>query len=275
MNQIDAGRSLRRLAVVFVVALLLVASLIPAVASAGKGLGRGPKPTIVLVHGAWADPSGWAQVIDLLEADGYQTVAPRLDLHSIEGDVAIVRAALDAIPGDKLLVAHSYGGIVISNAAAGRTDILGLVYTAAFVPDEGDSIVTLGEGYTPPAALGHLVFTGDPWASPAYIDPAYFHEVFAADLTVEQAAEFNAAQQPANPAILVSPSGPVAWHDLPTWYAISGTDLIIDPALQRWMADRAGATTIEFKKDSHVGGYTVHARQFTNLIDKAARVTTR
>ena len=259
--------------VLIAAAVLLLSSLTPVSVGAGNATGHGPKPTIVLVHGAWADPSGWEEVVNRLNKDGYQTVTPRLDLLSVEGDVAIVRAALDAICGEKILVAHSYGGFVISNASYGRSDIRALVYTAGFVPDEGESAATLFEGYAPSRALEHLVFTGEPWNSPAFIDPAFFHEVFAADLSARQAAKLNDAQQPAHPATLVTPSGPVGWHDLPIYYAVSGQDLVIDPNLQRFMAERAGATTIEFKKDSHAGGFTVHAHQFTNLIERAVRDT--
>src|SRR4051794_36805701 len=120
---------------ILLASIALLLTLLPATALASKAT---TSPTIVLVHGAWADPSGWKQVVRELHDDGYRTVTPTLDLLSIEGDVAIVRATLDNIPGQKLLVAHSYGGIVISNAAYGRTDVLGLVYTAAFVPDQGD-----------------------------------------------------------------------------------------------------------------------------------------
>jgi pimeloyl-ACP methyl ester carboxylesterase len=257
-----------------IVALLLV-TLTPLAADAGKANGHGPKPTIVLVHGSWAGPSGWQQVVDRLHKNGYQTVTPTLDLLSIEGDAAIVRAALDAIAGDKILVAHSYGGIVVSNASYGRSDIRAIVYAAAFVPDQGETSLSLLEGYAPSAALDHLVFTGEPWNSPAFLDPAFFHEIFAADLSAEEAQEMNDAQQATHPATFLAPSGPVGWHDLPTYYAVSGQDLIIDPKLERWMAQRAGATTIEFKKASHVGGYTVHAQQFTNLIERAVRETRR
>jgi len=255
------------------VLLLMLGLVIPATAAAGLPNGRREKPTIVLVHGAWADETGWAQVVRELQKDGYKTVTPRLALESLEGDVAIVRAALDGIRGQKLLVAHSYGGFVVSNAAYGRWDVVGIVYTAAFVPDAGDSIVSLGAGYVESAAIHHLIFTGEPWNSLSFIDPAYFRAIFAADLSARQAAEFNDAQIPAHPSLLVTPSGPGAWHHLPTWYAISGKDLIIDPAQQRWMAERAGARIVEFKQDSHVGGYTVHAKQFSNLIEKAVRST--
>jgi pimeloyl-ACP methyl ester carboxylesterase len=256
-------------------AALVWLSLAPVPASAGMAREHGPKPTIVLVHGAWADPSGWQQVVERLHHDGYQTVTPTLDLLSIDGDAAIVRAALDAIPGDKILVGHSYGGVVVSNAAAGRADIRAIVYTAAFVPGQGESAIDLLEGYAPSAALDHLVFTGEPWNSPAFIDPAFFHAIFAADLSGRDAEDMNAAQRATHPATFLAPSGPVGWHDLPVYYAVSGQDLIIDPNLQRWMAARAGATTIEFKQASHVGGYTAHAQQFSSLIERAVRETGR
>ncbi|HEX5165526.1 MAG TPA: alpha/beta hydrolase [Thermomicrobiales bacterium] len=252
---------------------LLLLSLSPVTAEAQRIGRHGNQPTIVLVHGAWADPSGWQQVIDRLHKDGFQTVTPKLDLLSLDGDTAIVRAALDAITGDKILVGHSYGGEVVSAASAGRSDIRAIVYTAAFVPDQGETGLDLLAGYAPSAALDHLIFTGEPWNSPAYLDSAFFHEVFAADLSDSDAAAMNAAQQPTHPATFASPSGPVGWHDLPVYYAVSGQDLIIDPNLQGWMAARAGATTIEFKKASHVGGFTVHAHQFTKLIERAVRET--
>jgi pimeloyl-ACP methyl ester carboxylesterase len=262
-----------RLAQLVAVAGALLASLALAGANASDAK-PAVRPTIVLVHGAWADPSGWDQVVRELGKHKYATVAPTLDLISVEGDVATVRAALDDIPGDKLLVAHSYGGFVISGAAAGRTDVLGLVYTAAFVPDEGDSILSLGEGFTPPAALPHLAFTGEFFNSPAYIAPPFFQPTFAQDLPDAQANMMNAAQRPVNAPILATPSGPVAWLTLPSWYAVSGVDLIIDPALQRFMAQRADSTTIEFADASHVGGFTRYAKDFTALIEDAVRMTT-
>ena len=104
-------------------------------------------PTIVLVHGAFASPAGWGPVADALHKDGYRTATPALGLVSVADDVAIVRSTLDSIPGDKILVGHSYGGFVITNAASGRTDVRGLVYTAAYVPDSGETITDLGLGY--------------------------------------------------------------------------------------------------------------------------------
>jgi pimeloyl-ACP methyl ester carboxylesterase len=261
-------------AVILIATLALLVLSAPSVgARANNAEASTSKPTIVLVHGAWAGPSGWDEVVAGLRKDGYATKAPTLDLMSLGGDVATVRATLDAIPGEKILVGHSYGGVVISNAAYGRSDVLGLVYTAAFVPNEGDTILSLGEGYQPPAALPHLIFSGTPFASPSLIDPAYFPQDFAQDLNPKLAATLNAQQRPTDFSIFVTPSGPVAWHSLPSWYAVSGADRIIDPALQRAMAQRIGATTVEFDEASHAGGFTHYSARFVKLIEQAALAT--
>ena len=130
-----------------IVAFLLCLSAIGFSASAPGTAAAADRPTIVLVHGAWSGPSAWDQTVAQLRKDGFQTATPRLDLLGVDSDVATVRAALDTISGMKVVVAHSYGGIVASNAAYGRSDILALVYTAAFVPDAGDSIVSMGAGF--------------------------------------------------------------------------------------------------------------------------------
>lgn len=233
-----------------------------------------PKPTIVLVHGAWASPAGWDEVVSALQKDGYSTATPGLDLVTVDSDVATVRATLDSIPGEKILVAHSYGGFVVSNAAYGRSDVLGLVYTAAFVPDQGESLLSLGVGYQPPAALAHLVWTGAPFASSAFIDPAFFREDFAQDLNPKLAAALNAQQRAINAPILFTPSGPVARHSLPSWFAISGDDRMVDPALQRAEAERIGATTVTFEAASHAGGLTHYSARLVKLIEQAAEAIT-
>jgi pimeloyl-ACP methyl ester carboxylesterase len=153
-----------------------------------------PTATIVLVHGAFASPAGWDGVADALHRDGYQTAAPALGLASVSEDVAIVRSTLDAIPGDKILVGHSYGGFVITNAASGRNDVRGLVYTAAYVPDSGETITSLSVGYTPGAFLAHLVFV--PPSPFAIVDPQFFPEDFAQDLNPKLGAEIAAQQRP-------------------------------------------------------------------------------
>jgi pimeloyl-ACP methyl ester carboxylesterase len=248
--------------------LAIAGSAVPA--SAAKTDAR---PTIVLVHGAFASPSAWARVAAALQKDGYATAAPALDLASLAGDVSIVQATLDSIPGDKILVGHSYGGFVISNAAVGRTDVLGLVYTAAYVPDEGESSATLNEGFLPPAFLapGHLVFA--PSFPNVIIDPQFFRDDFAQDLNPTFAAEMAAAQHPSSLLLLGTPSGPVAWHNLPSWYAVSDADRVIDPDLQRFMAQRAGSTVVQFDDASHAGGFTHYATRFVKLIEQAAQAT--
>jgi pimeloyl-ACP methyl ester carboxylesterase len=231
---------------------------------------KGDRPTIVLVHGAWAGPSGWDQVATILHKDGYRTAAPALDEASLSGDSAIVRATLDEIDGKKILVGHSYGGMVVSNAGAGRSDVLALVYTAGLVPDEGESAFKVQEGYRQSEMIGHLVVDANSFA---FVDRAFFHQYFCQDLSPEQAAELNAAQRPVSLAALNEPSGPVAWKAIPSWYAISGQDLVIDPAVQAFMSERAGSTTVLFDDASHAGGFTRYADRLVHLIDQAIATT--
>ena len=166
---------------------------------------------------------------------------------------------------------HSYGGFVITNAATGRNDVLGLVYTAAYVPDANETITSLSEGYTPGAFLTHLVPA--PLFPVVIVDPQFFPEDFAQDLNPKLAAEIAAQQRPTSLALFVTPSGPVAWHDLPSWYAVSGEDRAIDPELQRFMAQRAESTTVQFDEASHVGGLTHYATRFVKLIEQAIDAT--
>jgi pimeloyl-ACP methyl ester carboxylesterase len=227
--------------------------------------------TVVLVHGAFASPAGWGEVAAALQKDGYQTATPALGLASVSDDVAIVRSTLDSIPGDKILVGHSYGGFVITSAASGRSDVRGLVYTAAYVPDSGETITSLSVGYAPGAFLSHLV------PAPSFpvfiVDPQFFPEDFAQDLNPKLGAEIAAEQRPTSLGLFGTPSGPAAWHVLPSWYAVSGHDRAIDPALQRFMAQRAGSTTVQFAAASHVGGLTHYSTRFVKLIEQALQAT--
>jgi len=256
----------RRLGALIAAALMLSLVLFSTIARAAES-----DPTIVLVHGAFASPAGWAEVANALHKDGYRTATPALGLTSVSEDVAIVQAALDSIPGDKILVGHSYGGFVISNAASGRSDVRGLVYTAAYVPDSGETITSLSVGYAPGAFLAHLVVAPSP---PFFIvDPQFFPEDFAQDLNPKLGAEIAAQQRPTSLALFVTPSGPAAWHALPSWYAVSAHDRAIDPDLQRFMAQRAGSTTVEFPAASHVGGLTHYSTRFVKLIERAVHAT--
>jgi len=263
----------RRIRLFLSLALIAAASLLSLLAfSTGARAAKShPPTTIVLVHGAFASPAGWGEVAAALHRDGYQTAAPALGLGSVSQDVATVRSTLDSIPGDKILVGHSYGGFVITNAAGGRTDGRGLVYTAAYVPESGETITDLSVGYAPGAFLSHLLPAP---SSPVFIvDPQFFPEDFAQDLNPKLGAEIAAEQRPTSLRLFVTPSGPAAWHTLPSWYAVSGHDRAIDPALQRFMAQRAGSTTVQFAAASHVGGLTHYRARFVKLIEQAAQAT--
>src|SRR5262245_1925336 len=260
----------RRVFIAIVTLAMLVLSIVPATVAAKPVLGASDRPTIVLVHGAWAGPSGWSQVVAGLQKDGYTTVTPTLDEATLSGDAANIRGVLDGIAGNKILVAHSYGGAVISNAAAGRSDVLGLVYTTGFMPDEGETAFGLLAGYDPSPAFDHLIPNPFPFV---YIDPAIFPSVFCQDLSPKKAAELNAAQRPISFLAGFEPSGPAAWRALPSWYAISGQDLVIDPDLQAFFADRAGSTVVRFDDASHAGGMTHYAGRFVKLIEQAVTAT--
>jgi pimeloyl-ACP methyl ester carboxylesterase len=254
-------------------ALIAAALLLSLAAFATSARAAEADPTVVLVHGAFASPAGWSRVAGALHKDGYQTATPALGLVSAADDVAIVRSTLDSIPGEKILVGHSYGGFVITNAACGRNDVRGLVYTAAYVPDNGETINSLSVGYTPGAFLAHLVFA--PSFPFVLVDPQFFPDDFAQDLNPKLGAEIAAQQRPTSLGLFGTPSGPAAWHAVPSWYAVSAHDRAIDPALQRFMAQRAGSTTIEFSAASHVGGLTHYAARFVKLIEQAIGGTER
>ncbi len=259
----------RKRLIALAVSALLLLSMLASTAAAKPALAA-DRPTIVLVHGAWAGPTGWDQVVAELHKDGYATATPTLDEATLSGDVATVRATLDAIPGDKILVAHSYGGMVTSNAAYGRADIRALVYSAALVPEEGETAFSVQDGYRQSEALNHLIFDPYPFA---FIDPAFFPQFFCQDLSPTKAAKLNDGQRPVGLGALTEPSGPVAWHTLPSWYAISAHDLVIDPAAQEAMSARAGSTVVRFAAASHAGGFTHYASRFVKLIEEASAAT--
>jgi pimeloyl-ACP methyl ester carboxylesterase len=263
---VDRRVRLLRFVALIAAALVLALSAFPTSAQAAES-----DPTIVLVHGAFASPAGWGEVADALHKDGYQTATPTLGLASVADDVAIVRSTLDSIPGVKILVGHSYGGFVITNAASGRSDVRGLVYTAAYVPESGETINSLGVGFTPGAFLAHLVFA--PSFPFAIVDPQFFPEDFAQDLNPKLGAEIAAQQRPTSLGLFGTPSGPAAFHTLPSWYAVSAHDRAIDPALQRFMAERARSTTVQFSAASHVGGLTHYNARFVKLIEQAIDAT--
>ena len=144
------------------------------------------------------------------------------------------------------------------------------MYTAGLVPEEKESAFSVQEGYKESDLVNHLVFDPHPFA---YIDRAFFPQIFCQDLSPEQAAALNAGQRPASLNALGEPSGPAAWHTLPSWYAISGEDRVIDPAAQQFMAGRAGSMIVRFDDASHAGGFTRYASRFVNLVEQAIAAT--
>ncbi|MFD0277401.1 alpha/beta fold hydrolase [Kitasatospora sp. NPDC127111] len=205
--------------------------------TAGTGL-----PTVVLVHGAFAESASWNGVTARLQAAGHRVIAAANPLRSLSGDAAFLGSVLDAVDGPVVLVGHSYGGAVISNAAVGRENVKGLVFVAAFAPEAGESIGELS-GRFPGSTLGGTIA---PVALPdgttdLYIAQEKYHAQFAADLTAEQAALDAAAQRPLRDVALNEGSGEPAWKNLPSWFVYPELDLNIPLAAHHFMAERAGA----------------------------------
>ncbi|KQW53230.1 alpha/beta hydrolase [Nocardioides sp. Root1257] len=232
------------------------------------------KPTIVLVHGAFADSSGWADVSARLTARGFDVIAFSNPLRGPVADGEYLRQFLSTIPGKVVLVGHSYGGAVITNASTGNPHVKALVYVAAYAPDEGESVAAaneLGGGHT--VVTDHLVLRPYPGApegdADAYIDPAWFHRLFAQDLPRSTTAFMAATQRPGALSALVSPSGEPGWRTIPSWYLVARQDRIIPPHAERRMAKRAGARTVVINS-SHVAMMS-HPKEVTALIRKAAR----
>lgn len=203
--------------------------------------------TVILVHGAFADGSGWNRVISMLEKDGYNVIAVQNPLTSYADDVATTRRVIDAQRGSVVLVGHSYGGAVITKAAAGASNVRALVYIAAFGPDEGENLQNLLERY--PSKIGASLMPDA--AGFLYIDRSKFAEVFAADVSEHDLSVMAAAQKPIHSQIFGQVYEAPAWKDIPSWYLIATEDQAINPQLQRFFAERMKATVDEVKS-SHV-----------------------
>lgn len=228
-----------------------------------------PKPTIVLVHGAFADGSSWSGVIAGLQKQGYPVVAVANPLRDLNGDAAYLSSVLSAITGPVILVGHSYGGEVITGGAAGHPNVKGLVYIAAFAPDQGESGVAILNRFPGSKLAPALIVRPGPDGAEAYIDPAQFHAVFAADLPPALASIMAADQRPVGLAALQEPSGPPAWKTLPSWYLVAGADQAIPPAAEEFMAQRAHAHTEVVPGASHVVMIS-HPLRAIELIEQAA-----
>jgi pimeloyl-ACP methyl ester carboxylesterase len=235
-----------------------------------------PKPTVVLVHGAFADSSSWGGVVTRLRHDGYPVIAAANPLRGLDSDAAYVSSLLSAIPGPVVLVGHSYGGEVITNAAAGHANVKALVYVAAFAPDQGESALSL-TGLNPGSRLGTALVVR-PYAvaggggADGYVDPAQFHTVMAADVPVRDTDLLAAEQRPVDLGALQTPSGVPAWKTIPSWYLVAGADQAIPAATERFMARRAGAHTVVVDHASHLVMLS-HPGQVEHLIVQAADAT--
>jgi pimeloyl-ACP methyl ester carboxylesterase len=227
------------------------------------------KPTIVLVHGAFADASGWGGVITALQAQGFPVYAPANPLRGVSADAAYIRAFLGTIEGPVVLVGHSYGGAVITNAAVGADNVRALVYIAAFALDEGESTGAALALTGDPVDLTTVV-TVRPFPGAAegdldgYINPAIFSQVFCQDLPDELAAVMSVSQRPATLSSLGEPSGPPAWKTLPSWFLVATQDRLIPVGVHRAMSARAGGTVVEIDS-SHVAMIS-HPEETTALI---------
>jgi pimeloyl-ACP methyl ester carboxylesterase len=214
-------------------------------------------PTVALVHGAFADSSGWNGVIERLLRTRVRVRAIPNPLRGITADTAYVASAFAQIPGPVLAVGHSYGGAVITNAAAMADNVVGLVYVAAFVPDEGEVLGAVENDSKDSVlnsalvALRYPTGQGTETGVEFAIDPQKFHDVFAGDLPIEQTAVMAATQRPVAALAFSERSGTPAWKTLPSWAVVATGDKAAGSDIVRFMAQRAGATTVE-ADGSHV-----------------------
>ena len=219
---------------------------------------------IVLVHGAWADGSSWNKVIPILQNAGHNVIAVQLPEHSLADDVETVKRAIEHIGGPAILVGHSYGGAVITDAGYNNPNVTGLVYVAAFAPDEGQSLSNFVDLAKLPKDL--LIFDSGGFV---YINPAMFPGAFAHDVDPAEAAVMAIVQKPINQSVLGEKSGPPAWKQLPTWYQISEGDHMIPPDAERLFAKQMNATTLSINS-SHASPVS-HPEEIAQLILNATK----
>jgi pimeloyl-ACP methyl ester carboxylesterase len=228
---------------------------------------------IVLVHGFWADGSSWSKVIPILKNAGHPVVAVQLPLHSVADDVATVKRAIEQIGGPIILVGHSYGGFVITNAAYNNSNVTALVYIAALAPDEGETgndyvktwpkeFIEAGLGSVKPDSGGFLFIAQDK-----------FHELFAQDVDGTEADIMAVVQKPPNQSMFVEKSGPPAWKQLPAWFQVSENDRVIYPDAERNFAKRMNATTLSLNS-SHAS-LVSHPNEIAELILNATKGSTK
>ncbi|MFE6099402.1 alpha/beta fold hydrolase [Streptomyces laurentii] len=259
--------------------LIAAAPVTGSTASSDKAAPQRAKPTVVLVHGAFADASSWAGVVKRLQNDGYPVLAAANPLRGVTSDAAYLRSVLDTVHGPVILVGHSYGGSVITQAAAGDPDVKALVYIAAFIPNVGESAGDLAAKY-PGSTLGEAVnpssypLSDGSTGTELTIKPELFHQQFAADVPAPTAAIMAASQRPVTTLALDEKVSKAAWKDIPSYAMTAGQDRNIPPKAETWMAERAHARTVTLDGASHAVAVS-HPAAVTDLIVRAARDTTR
>ncbi|MGQ5666225.1 alpha/beta fold hydrolase [Streptomyces sp. ECR2.10] len=252
-------------------AVLCAVPTAPAVAQSGTG---GGAPTIVLVHGAFADGSSWNGVIERLERRGYTVMAPANPLRGLHSDAAYIASVLKSVKGPIVLAGHSYGGAVISSAAAGNAQVKSLVYINALMPDVGESGMSLSARF--PSALATATDsvpyrTGDMSGTDLYLKRSKVQPVFAACLPAAQAYLLGVTQRPAATTAFSEKAEVAAWKDIPSWALIGRQDMTITPAQERFEAKRAHSHTVEINS-CHVS-LIAHPDAVADLILKAANAT--
>ncbi|MCS7477195.1 alpha/beta fold hydrolase [Umezawaea endophytica] len=269
---------MRKFTLISAVALVagLVATALPlsfaAADTAAAERHGAPKPTVVLVHGAFAESASWNGVVSRLRDRGYPVIAVANQLRSLDTDVAYVKAVLAGVEGPVVLAGHSYGGMVISGAATGNPNVKSLAYIAAFAPEAGESALDLTgkfPGSTLPPTLNSIPL-GD-GTNDLTIRQDLFREQFAADVPRQEAALMAATQRPIRDAALTGPAGAPAWRAIPSWFLIPTADKNIPLEAQRFMAKRADARgVVELRGASHAVTVSRPA-EVADLITRAAR----
>lgn len=233
------------------------------------------KPTIVLVHGAFADASSWGGVIKLLRHDGYHVIAAANPLRGVKSDGAYISSLLDSIKSPVVLVGHSYGGSVLTEAANGHRNVKALVYVSAFAPDTGESAADLTNkfpGSTLAQALAPPVPLPD-GGKDLYIVQGKFHAQFAADVPAAKAALMAATQRPLTEAAIKEKSGEAAWKTIPSWHIYGSADKNIPPAAMAFMAKRAHARDVKVIKGASHVVMVSHPDAVAKMIEEAATAT--
>ena len=262
----------------FIPLVILAILVVPAyVVAARSDTGSGPKPSIVLIHGAWADGSSWSGVIQRLQEQGYTVYAPANPLRGLTSDSAYIASFLRTISGPIILVGHSYGGAVITNTATGNPNVEALVYIDAFAPDQGESLASLSS-VPPPPGQSPSCLSGDPTQVfnfvpltggevDLYVKPSLFPTCFTNDLPPNEGAVLASTQRAFALSALPQTSGVPAWKTIPSFYLVGAIDKVIPPFAQLFMAQRANAIIVQVR-GSHLVMIS-HPEAVVDLINQA------